>query len=164
MKKHLKKLRNKPDHEKTHIVRTMAIIVTALIFITYLLILAFSPDEETNQQEGQQNALESFNQILNAGIEQFGNIGSQIRDQRESIELTPENLELLNEAINQETNANTEAEVSSEDSSENQNGGENESSTNETNSETEITTSSESEEVQNNNEEDTASENQSQTN
>lgn len=107
-KKRLKKIRQRPDHEKSHIVRTMALITTGAIFVIYLLILAFAPKDVNPKENTQQNALEAFSDILNSGFNQIGSIGAEIKKQREEIDLSPENIDLLNAEIQAEMGAASE--------------------------------------------------------
>ena len=105
LKKRLKKIRQRPDHEKSHIVRTMALITTGAIFVIYLLILAFAPRDVNPKENTQQNALEAFSDILNSGFNQIGSIGAEIKKQGEEIDLSPENIDLLNTEIQIEKEA-----------------------------------------------------------
>lgn len=103
MKKHLEKLQNKSDEQKTHIVRTAAFVVTGAIFILYLVIQAAVPDNvDKNSEFTQSSALEAFSGILNEGFSQLGSVGNQINSQGDQINLSPENVNLLNTQLQQD--------------------------------------------------------------
>jgi DNA repair ATPase RecN len=104
MKKYLKKLRERTDEEKKYIVRTSALITTGIIFIIYLLILAFLPQGPSPVESTQQDALNAFSDVLGGGIDQLGGIGNQIQEQSDQLDIRPENLQLLEEQFEQESN------------------------------------------------------------
>lgn len=112
MKKKLEQLRSRPDHEKNHIVKIAAIIVTVIIAIGYLILLAYTPKEPNEKDATQGNALNAFSEILNTGFDEIGGITSQIQDQREQIDLSSENIQQLVSEINleSETTETTETE------------------------------------------------------
>lgn len=103
MKKKLEQLRNRPDHEKNHVVKIAAIIVTAVIVVIYLVLLAFGPKEAQPEDSPRENALDAFSEILNTGFDEIGNITTEIQDQRDQINLNPENIQQIVNEINLES-------------------------------------------------------------
>lgn len=103
MKKHLEKLKNKPDHHKQKIAQTMAIIVTVIIVIIWLTILALKPKSivepvvETEPSIGE--SLESI----------FNNTSSELADIKEEFDQQPTLNELIQQA--QEEGVEIDAEL-----------------------------------------------------
>jgi len=121
MRKYLHTLRKRSDEEKTAIVRTFAIITTGVIFVIYLLILAFVPRDSAPVINTQQEALNAFSTVLDGGISQFADVSNQIQDQSDQLEITPENLQIFAEQIQQEAAMENNIQQNEIDSSPSQN-------------------------------------------
>jgi peptidoglycan hydrolase CwlO-like protein len=121
MKKRLEKLRKLPDAEKNNIIKIMAFIATTIIFVSYLFILAFVPNETVTTQSTQQDVMNAFSNVLNNGFDQIENLGIQIQDQSQDIDLDSESFNILNAEIQSEFDALAEptSAINANDSSEN---------------------------------------------
>lgn len=115
MKKHLEKLKAKPDHQKHSIAQTMAIIVTVIVVIIWLTILTLQPkpvEKESTSENGVQNQ-EEQNSVMDSLDNLFFNAQTQFSNLQESYieqDFFPEELE----TNNQELSAQDETTVSSE--------------------------------------------------
>ncbi len=83
MKKHIQKLKEKPDHHKQKIAHTMAIIVTAIIVIVWIIIRIVVPEQESNTPEEKNsfsisNTLES---IFTTTSSELADIQEEFNDQ-----------------------------------------------------------------------------------
>lgn len=122
MKKHLEKLRSQPDHHKEKMVKTMALIVTGIIVLAYLVLISFGNTSEKNASNTEQsNQSNSFLETFENGFSEIGSelntISEQFRNERDSLEelFDPENLEQQQNAdpenISNETEVKADAEI-----------------------------------------------------
>lgn len=122
MKKHLERLRNKPEEHKQKIVRTAAFIVTGIIVVIYIIILSLNNPKANNQsvnqetQSEQSSFLDSFGSTFDQVGSSFNDIANQFTDQQESI---TELLETVEDASQQELSPKESLEDTNNNSSDN---------------------------------------------
>lgn len=113
MKKHLKKIRNRSDEEKTHLARTLALTTTILVAIGYIVLSALLPKSQKNESPQESGALQAFSEIVETGFNQVTDLGKEIKQQVNELPVSPEMLEefeteidtdarIVGEAINEE--------------------------------------------------------------
>jgi hypothetical protein len=111
MKKHLEKLRSKPEEHKQKIVKTLAFVTTGIIVVIYIIILSTRGTSDTvseniELQEERSSFFETFETT-------FEGIGSSVNDLTDQFKKEQESLTELLETAEQEEvqNIDTETEI-----------------------------------------------------
>lgn len=82
MKKHLEKLKEKPDHHKKKIAQTAAIIVTVGVVLIWILIRSLIPNAtDGNTPNSSSNFIDSFNTIFSEASDDIVGIKQEFNEQ-----------------------------------------------------------------------------------
>ncbi|MFT6361178.1 MAG: hypothetical protein ACJAV6_000353 [Candidatus Paceibacteria bacterium] len=101
MKRHLEKIKKKPELERKKIARNLALIATGIVVVVWLVLLSLiSSSRESEPSPLQGSAFETFSGLIDQGLEDFGGIEEGFNEQVE-IEMTEKQNEVINE-INEE--------------------------------------------------------------
>ena len=88
MRKHLEKLKEKPDHHKEKIAQTAAIVVTVGIVLVWILIRTLVPNSPDENTAGPTNGfIDSFNTIFSDASEDLVDIKQEFNQQQSINEL-----------------------------------------------------------------------------
>jgi len=100
MKKHLEKIRKKPEHERRVIARNLAIITTVVIVAIWLVLLSFGSKSTNDISDNKKPTFESFNNLIQQSVSGFEEIQAAFKNESET-QKVPESEILNNEEINE---------------------------------------------------------------
>lgn len=110
MKKHLEKLRAQPDHHKSRIIKTAALVTTGIIVLVYIILRTFGSNQDI-AQDGT-SRFENFSNIIDASLERFTQVGQDLSEQQDGFR------EIQEAAIEAELQQENEVDESQSESNE----------------------------------------------